>query len=106
MSQIRLLSRTRSMSQEIFVHFAPKIPEKPFSEWTRFVCVSDTHNKIDQNKYKVPNGDVFRKYLIDSNFLIILIILTVTVHAGDMTGIGKVKQVQDTVNWIKNLPHK
>lgn len=33
-------------------------------------------------------------------------IFNTVVHAGDMTGIGKVEQVQDTVNWIKNLPHK
>ncbi|CAB4406726.1 unnamed protein product [Rhizophagus irregularis] len=81
------MSRTRSISQEILVHFASKIPEKLSSKWTRFVCVSDTHNKIDRDKYQVPNGDVF-------------------LHAGDMTGLGKVEQVRDTVNWIKNLPHK
>jgi hypothetical protein len=59
------MSRILSMSQEIFVHLAPKIPEKLSSKWTRFVCVSDTHNTIYQNKYQVPNGDVFRKYLIE-----------------------------------------
>lgn len=59
------MSRTRSMSQEILVHFTSNFPEKLSSKWTRFVCVSDTHNKIVRDKYQVPNGDVFRKYLTE-----------------------------------------
>ncbi|RGB44021.1 Metallo-dependent phosphatase-like protein [Rhizophagus diaphanus] len=96
------------MSQEILVHFASKIPEKLSSNWTRFVCVSDTHNKIDRDKYQVPNGDVFRKYLTEVIYkkFLILMIFNIVVHAGDMTGLGKVEQVKDTINWIKNLPHK
>ncbi|CAI2194029.1 13245_t:CDS:2, partial [Funneliformis geosporum] len=79
------VKKSKNLSTQIY--FAPNVPEKPSSEWTRFVCVSDTHNTIDPNNYQVPDGDVF-------------------LHAGDMTKIGTVKQLQDVVDWIKNLPHK
>ncbi|RIA91774.1 Metallo-dependent phosphatase-like protein [Glomus cerebriforme] len=81
------MSQIRSMSQEIFVHLAPKIPKKLSPEWTRFVCMSDTHNSIDPNKYQVPDGDIF-------------------IHAGDMTRVGMIEEVRETVNWIKSLPHE
>lgn len=57
-------------------------PPHPGSEWTRFVCLSDTHSDI----YPVPNGDVL-------------------LHSGDLSSWGYLPQLQKTMNWLKTLPH-
>ncbi|ORZ11914.1 Metallo-dependent phosphatase-like protein, partial [Absidia repens] len=53
---------------------------------TRFVCMSDTHGKINF-KFDVPDGDIF-------------------IHAGDLTRYGSENEYTPTINWIKSLPHK
>jgi len=57
-------------------------PPHPGSEWTRFVCLSDTHSQ----SFKVPPGDVL-------------------LHSGDLTTVGRVSQIKKTMDWINGLPH-
>jgi hypothetical protein len=52
-------------------------------QWTRFVCISDTHTKT----FDVPEGDVL-------------------LHSGDLTNTGTEKQMKTTMEWICGLPHK
>ncbi|CAG8795955.1 2232_t:CDS:2, partial [Dentiscutata erythropus] len=56
------------------------------ADWTRFVCVSDTHNKVSLETYNVPEGDVL-------------------LHSGDLTEVGKLVQIEAAIDWIKSLPH-
>ncbi|OCH93802.1 Metallo-dependent phosphatase [Obba rivulosa] len=57
-------------------------PPHPGPEWTRFVCISDTHSRI----FPVPFGDVL-------------------LHAGDLSSGGSLQQLQVTLDWIGSLPH-
>ncbi|KAF2274111.1 Metallo-dependent phosphatase [Westerdykella ornata] len=50
----------------------------------RIVCISDTHNGISED---VPSGDIL-------------------VHAGDMTNVGSISEIQRQVDWLASLPHK
>lgn len=52
-------------------------------QWTRFVCVSDTHSRA----FDVPLGDVL-------------------VHSGDLTNLGTVVEFKKTMDWLYSLPHK
>ncbi|ESK89452.1 ser thr protein phosphatase [Moniliophthora roreri MCA 2997] len=61
-----------------------QILPKPSEEWTRFVCVSDTHSHDD---FEVPPGDVL-------------------LHGGDLTNMGTVKDFKKTMDWLYGLPHK
>jgi hypothetical protein len=58
------------------------LPPKPSEEWTRFVCVSDTHSR----EFPVPAGDVL-------------------LHGGDLTNLGKLSDFRTTVEWLRGLPH-
>ncbi|KAI8891097.1 Metallo-dependent phosphatase [Backusella circina FSU 941] len=51
---------------------------------TRFVCISDTHGKID---IAVPKGDVL-------------------LHAGDLARRDSLKEYENTFKWLGSLPHK
>lgn len=71
--------------QNARVHFGLKaedVPPHPGHEWTRFVCISDTHSKI----YPVPDGDVL-------------------LHAGDICGRGRLADMQKMFGWLQTLPH-
>ena len=57
-------------------------PAHPGKGWTRFICVSDTHGSTPS----IPCGDVL-------------------VHAGDLTVYGNRKSFDDTIAYLKNLPH-
>ncbi|KAF8521259.1 Metallo-dependent phosphatase-like protein [Hysterangium stoloniferum] len=57
-------------------------PPHPGSEWTRFVCLSDTHGR----SFAVPPGDVL-------------------LHTGDLTASGRVSQIKKTMDWIAGLAH-
>ncbi|KAH9950239.1 Metallo-dependent phosphatase [Amylocystis lapponica] len=57
-------------------------PPHPGPDWTRFVCISDTHSRI----FPVPPGDVL-------------------LHAGDLSSRGTLPQLDVTLNWLKKLPH-
>ncbi|KIO29423.1 hypothetical protein M407DRAFT_227934 [Tulasnella calospora MUT 4182] len=48
-------------------------PPKPGPEWTRFICISDTHG----GRFRVPEGDVL-------------------LHAGDLTRRGKLSELRST----------
>ena len=59
------------------------LPPRPSDEWTRFVCISDTHSAT----FDVPDGDVL-------------------LHSGDLTNTGTVENFKKTMEWLYNLPHK
>ena len=52
-------------------------------DWTRFVCISDTHGR----RFDVPDGDVL-------------------LHSGDLTKHGSVAELEEAMDWIRGLPHK
>src|SRR5882762_7670985 len=55
---------------------SPPLLPGPSTEWTRFVCISDTHTQT----FPVPDGDVL-------------------IHSGDLTGKGRKEQMQVTGDW-------
>lgn len=57
-------------------------PPVPSPEWTRFVCISDTHTRT----FHVPPGDVL-------------------LHSGDLTNTGLFSEFRTTVEWLRELPH-
>jgi hypothetical protein len=58
-------------------------PPKPTDgKWTRFVCISDTH----QHEFPVPPGDIL-------------------IHGGDLTHTGELSGVRSAAAWISSLPH-
>lgn len=58
------------------------VPEHPGEDWTRFICISDTHSAT----LPVPSGDVL-------------------LHAGDLSSYGENEQLEVTLQWLKSLPH-
>ncbi|PLB50471.1 Metallo-dependent phosphatase [Aspergillus steynii IBT 23096] len=56
---------------------------RPRSHQTRIVCLSDTHSQ----QCPVPDGDILT-------------------HAGDMSQTGSAADIQETINWLKTLPHR
>jgi Icc-related predicted phosphoesterase len=52
---------------------------------TRFVAMADTHGR--HRELTVPDADVL-------------------IHAGDLTGRGTRKQVEEALAWLKSLPHR
>ncbi|KZP23707.1 Metallo-dependent phosphatase [Athelia psychrophila] len=59
------------------------IPPHPGPEWTRFVCISDTHSIT---KFNMPPGDVL-------------------LHAGDLSSWGEPKHLNKTLEWLKTLDY-
>ena len=57
-------------------------PSKPQGHWTRFICISDTH----EAEFPVPTGDVL-------------------LHSGDLTHTGRYNGIKKTVEWLSELPH-
>ena len=53
---------------------------------TRFVCISDTHNRTDRLEYPIPDGDVL-------------------IHAGDFTSCGTRDQVIHFNKFLSTLSH-
>ncbi|KAG1906607.1 Metallo-dependent phosphatase-like protein [Suillus fuscotomentosus] len=66
----------------IYRQGADIIPPHPGSDWTRFVCISDTHS----HTFHIPAGDVL-------------------LHAGDLSSWGSLSQLIVTVEWLKSLDH-
>ena len=68
----------------IVVHddYGEDVPPHPGQDWTRFVCISDTHSKT----FPLPDGDVL-------------------IHSGDLCSWGTVKQLKVTMDWLVSLPH-
>ncbi|KAF8877459.1 Metallo-dependent phosphatase-like protein [Gymnopilus junonius] len=74
----------KSPREIVYLDYSPSaLPPKPSEEWTRFVCVSDTHS----HSFDVPDGDVL-------------------LHSGDLTNMGLVSDFEKTVDWLCGLPHK
>ncbi|KAJ7201585.1 Metallo-dependent phosphatase-like protein [Mycena pura] len=53
------------------------------AQWTRFVLLSDTHTRT----CAVPDGDVL-------------------VHTGDLTQMGRLRELRTTMEWLYSLPHR
>lgn len=65
------------------IYFDPDtVPPHPGDQWTRFVCISDTHNRTPA----VPDGDVL-------------------LHAGDISA-GIPDSMKTMFDWLRNLPHQ
>lgn len=63
-------------------------PESPIPEGhIRFVCLSDTHSRIENTSFYVPPGDVL-------------------IHAGDFTMIGLPQAIEAFNTYLGKLPHK
>ncbi|TRM64704.1 Metallo-dependent phosphatase-like protein [Schizophyllum amplum] len=75
----------RSQTEVVYTEYDPSeaLPPKPGDDWTRFVCISDTHNRT----FPVPDGDVL-------------------LHSGDLTDVGRLSDFQVTMSWLYKLPHK
>jgi len=58
------------------------VPPHPGDQWTRFVCISDTHNRTPV----VPDGDVL-------------------LHAGDISA-GVPNSMKSMFDWLRSLPHQ
>ncbi|KAF8625848.1 hypothetical protein AX17_006744 [Amanita inopinata Kibby_2008] len=66
----------------------PALPHPEGEAWTRFVSISDTHNRGSQFPSSVPWGDVL-------------------LHAGDLTRMGREEEFEEeVVKWLAGLPHK
>lgn len=61
-----------------------KNPSEPVNSEThlRLVCISDTHNQIDEN-FELPDGDVL-------------------VHAGDFSNVGTMKEIKQFNDFLKS----
>jgi hypothetical protein len=76
-----VLSSTR---ENVHLEYTPsQLPPKPSDEWTRFVCISDTH----AHAFEVPDGDVL-------------------LHSGDLTNTGTLREFEKTMDWLYSLPHR
>ncbi|KAF9653122.1 hypothetical protein BDM02DRAFT_3108273 [Thelephora ganbajun] len=58
------------------------VPPHPGDQWTRFVCISDTHNCTPV----VPDGDIL-------------------LHAGDISA-GVPESMESMFDWLKSLPQQ
>lgn len=76
-------SQLSTKSARVYVKVDPNnVPPHPGEEWTRFVCISDTHSKT----LPVPLGDVL-------------------LHAGDLSRGGTSPAVDATISWLGSLGH-
>lgn len=74
----------RSPNEIVYLEYSlPHLPPKPSEEWTRFVCISDTHSR----SFEIPDGDVL-------------------LHSGDLTDHGTIADLEKTMEWLEGLPHK
>ncbi|RKP10981.1 Metallo-dependent phosphatase-like protein [Thamnocephalis sphaerospora] len=82
----RVVTLERPDGQHIIVYVdGSQAPAVKPSGYTRFVCMSDTHNAINAS-YPVPDGDIF-------------------IHAGDLTSCGTSRQVKQATEWLVSLSH-
>lgn len=72
-----------SKDARVYLHYdVENPPPSPGDDWTRFICLSDTHSNI----YPVPDGDVL-------------------LHSGDLSSWGHLSQLKRTMTWLTSLPH-
>jgi hypothetical protein len=70
---------------------------------SRFVCISDTHGKIDFN---IPDGDVLSKVYISCSLCVTIYLNVYLVHAGDISRRSTFQEFENTIQWLSSLPHK
>jgi 3',5'-cyclic AMP phosphodiesterase CpdA len=58
------------------------LPLHPGEDWTRFVCISDTHSR----RFTLPPGDVL-------------------LHSGDLSSGGSVRALKETIDWLRELDY-
>ena len=74
-------------SSQVVSKLTPKNSNSPKPPGhTRFVCISDTHNKTDRMQHPIPKGDVL-------------------IHAGDFTSCGTRDQVKHFNSFMGSLRH-
>ncbi|EGN99079.1 hypothetical protein SERLA73DRAFT_181880 [Serpula lacrymans var. lacrymans S7.3] len=75
----------KSESEDTIVHISYdplNPPPHPGANWTRFICISDTHSST----FNIPHGDVL-------------------LHSGDLSKMGREDQIKITVEWLRAQPH-
>lgn len=75
-------NRATSSARVYLDYDQESIPPHPGSNWTRFVCISDTHSRV----FSIPAGDVL-------------------LHAGDLSSWGHPHQLHTTLLWLKSQKH-
>ena len=53
----------------------------------KIICISDTHGKHEQLNYDLPEGDMI-------------------IHAGDVSNLGKIYEINEFTQWFSKLPYK
>ncbi|KAG2035882.1 Metallo-dependent phosphatase-like protein [Suillus americanus] len=70
-------------SARVYTSYDPtNPPSHPGENWTRFVCISDTHSRT----FSVPSGDVL-------------------LHSGDLSRLGREDEIRVTMDWLHSLDH-
>ncbi|KAG1821884.1 Metallo-dependent phosphatase-like protein [Suillus subaureus] len=70
-------------SARVYTSYDPtNPPSHPGENWTRFVCISDTHSRT----FSVPSGDVL-------------------LHSGDLSRLGREDEIRVTIEWLHTLDH-
>ncbi|KAG1791733.1 Metallo-dependent phosphatase-like protein [Suillus plorans] len=70
-------------SAHVYISYDPaNPPSHPGLNWTRFVCISDTHS----HTFSVPSGDVL-------------------LHSGDLSRLGREDEIRVTIEWLRSLDH-
>lgn len=69
------------LAQKLYSWHEP-IPATPLTRAVTIVCISDTHNA----QFSVLDGDI-------------------PIHAGDLTQLGFLQELQNALAWIRALPH-
>lgn len=70
-------------SARVYISYDPaNPPSHPGANWTRFVCISDTHS----HTFSVPSGDVL-------------------LHSGDLSRLGREDEISVTIEWLRSLDH-
>lgn len=80
--QLFFTSPCKTIAKTIYSYRSSNPPKKLVDAIT-VVCISDTHNKFPE----VPEGDLL-------------------IHAGDLSQGGTRKEIQRTLEWLKDLPHR
>ncbi|KAA1474844.1 Metallo-dependent phosphatase [Dentipellis sp. KUC8613] len=75
-------STISSPSAVVHLYYGDSPPPHPGKDWTRFVCISDTHSRT----FPVPSGDVL-------------------LHSGDLSSWGTIPQLKVTIDWLESLDH-
>jgi hypothetical protein len=70
-------------SCKVYLSYDPSNPPAhPGENWTRFICISDTHS----HTFIVPPGDVL-------------------LHSGDLSRLGREDEIRVTIKWLRGLEH-